>query len=297
MGNTQSEIKYLKKEIKCLKKENKRQQKEIMEIKNTSQEIYQQTDFNDKLFFSNADYQNLNLRSLTTIASSNSNTPQMEKGRKITHINKTSSKLDLYLTIGGAKPQGIKLIAILEPTGKPGDTHIFDILDYDTSGSPIGYNLSYNFNVLEAGKPIPKYNAGPTLAEFGTNQIWAGFVPDLRDTFDISCVPAGIGNLLCNDGQVCRDNAVKLSVKAGYTQQQAYNYNVGCKIIPPTDTAISSGNLQTVSLTDPKAPYSSQAIGYPLDTAVPKQQTSKASGTYTVEWIGPVVSLGNYKTN
>lgn len=297
MGNTQSEIKHLEKEIKCLKKENKRQQREIMKIKNTSQEIYQQTDYNDKLFYSNAEYQNLNLRTLTTIANSQKSTPPMEKGRTITHINKTSTPLDLYLTIGGANPQPIKLIAKLEPNGKSGDTYVFHILDYDIGDKPIGYNLSYNFNVLETGKPIPKYNAGPTLAEFGTNQIWAGFVPDLRDTFDISCVPAGIGNLLCNNGQACRDKAVELSLGAGYTQQQAYNYNVGCKIIPPTNTAIPSGNLETVSITNSKAPYSSQAIGFPLDTAVPKQQTGRASGNYIVEWIGPIVSLGNYKTN
>lgn len=292
-GNNHSEIKYLKKEITSLKKENKRQQKEIIEIKNNTQEIYQLTNYNDKLLLKNTNYQNLNLRSLTTIANSNNNTPEMKTGRIITHLNLTSQFLDLYVTIGGISPHGITFLKTLEPLI---GTYVYDIKDYDISNNPIGYNLSYNFNVLKSGDPIPEYNAGPTLAEFGVNQIWSGFVPELRDTFDISCVPAGIGNLLCDDGQICRDIAVNLSLKAGYTQQQSYNYNVGCKIIPPTKTAIPSGNLQTVSITNPKAPFTSQVIGFPLDTAIPKQQTGYASGNYNVEWINPIVSLGNYKT-
>jgi len=305
------------KKIKNLKKENKEQQKEIEKLKvessmqeeqikqlqinttslqnqinqsNTnSQEQIKLRDFNDKVFFKNTNYQNLNLRSLTYIANSASSTPPMVIGRTITHTNKTQISLDLYVTIGGSSPVGITLLTTLGPTG----SYVFNILDYN-SGSPVGYNASYNFNVLKSGDPIPQYNAGPTLAEFGTNQIWTGFTPELRDTFDISCVPAGIGNLLCNNGQSCRNQAVNLSLLAGYTQQQAYNYNVGCQIIPPTGTAIPAGNLSTVSITDPTAPYLSQAITYPLDTAVPKQQTGSAAGNYTVNWINPVVSLGNY---
>jgi len=310
MGNNFSNKKCCEKDIKNLKKENKKQQKEIKKLQtnttllqnqinqsntNTQQQI-KLRDFNDKEFLSNARYQNLNLRSLTTISSSNGDTPIMIKGRTITHINNTSIPLDLYMTQGGANPLPITLLTTLQPNGQNGDSYIFNILDYDSSTppNPIGYNLSYNFNVLKSGDPIPQYNAGPTLAEFGTNQIWSGFIPELRDTFDISCVPAGIGNLLCNNGQQCRDQAVNLSFQAGYTQQQAYNYNVGCQIIPPSGTAIPTGNLSTVSVTDSTAPYLSQAIGYPLDTANPKQQTGSASGNYTVNWISPVVSLGNY---
>jgi len=289
--------------IKNLKKENKKQQKEIKQLQTNTTSLQDQInqsntnaqeqiklrDFNDKVFFQNTNYQNLNLRSLTYIANSASSTPPMIIGRTITHTNQTSISLDLYVTIGGSSPVGITKLTTLGPTG----TYVFTILDYN-SGNPVGYNASYNFNVLKSGDPIPQYNAGPTLAEFGTNQIWTGSIPELRDTFDISCVPAGIGNLLCNNGQSCRNQAVSLSLQAGYTQQQAYNYNVGCQIIPPTGTAIPSGNLSTVSVTDSIAPYSSQAIGYPLDTAAPKQQTGSASGNYIVNWINPVVSLGNY---
>ena len=89
--------------------------------------------------------------------------------------------------------------------------------------------------------------------------------------------------------------AVELSKKTGYTQQQVYNYNVGCKIIPLSNTKIPSGNLDTVFVTNSTAPYSSQAITYPLDTANPKQQTGSAEGNYNIEWINPIVSLGNYK--
>lgn len=289
-----------KKQIKKLKKTQNLQEIQIERMNIVSQEQIKLRDFNDREFYQNANYQNQMLRNLTTIANIDSNTPPMETGRTITHKNETSILLDLYITIGGANPQGITLLTTLQPKGQIGDSYVFNILDYDNSTppNPIGYNAQYNFNVLKSGDPIPQYNAGPTLAEFGTNQIWSGAIPELRDTFDISCVPAGIGNLLCNNGQTCRDKAVKLSVQSGYTQQQAYNYNVGCQIIPPTGTSIPSGNLSSVSITNSTAPYSSQAITYPLDTAIPKQQTGSAmvgiAGNYVVNWTNPIVSLGNY---
>lgn len=298
MGNQQSNT-CLEKEIKHLKKQNKKQKKEIEKLEKKYIDINNRTEYNDKIFFQNTKYQNLNLTSLTTIANTNGYTPEMKKGRTITHVNETSITLDLYVTIGGSNPQGITKIATLQPNGVQGSSFVFNILDYDISGNPIGYNTSYNFNVLKSGDPIPQYNAGPTLVEFGTNQIWSGSTPELRDTFDISCVPAGIGNLLCDDGQNCRNKAIKLSLNSGFTKQQAYNYNVGAQIIPPSGTSIPSGNLSTVSVTNPSAPYSSQAITYPLDTAVPKQQTGSAeievAGNYIVNWINPIVSLGNYK--
>lgn len=227
----------------------------------------------------------------------NDNLPLMKSGRTITHINKTFIDLDLYITIGGLNPQNVSLLTTLTANG---GTYIYNILDYDNSipENPIGYNAQYNFNVLPAGDRVPQYNAGPTLVEFGINQIWPGCDPELRDTFDINCVPVGIGDLICNNRQLYRDIAIALSLEAGFTQQQAYNYNVGVQIIPPTGTAIPSGNLQTVSITDPTAPYSSQAITYPLDTEFPKQQTGSAmigvAGNYVVNWIGPIVSLGEY---
>jgi len=91
-----------------------------------------------------------------------------------------------------------------------GNTHIFQI--------PNIYNWQGNFNVLPTGDKCPNNNAGPTLAEFGINQIWANYNPPLRDTFDISTVPATIGNLLCTNGQTCRDQAVKYHKQPDYIQ-------------------------------------------------------------------------------
>ncbi len=287
--------KKLKKQIKKLQKENIKQQKQINELSRNDIRQNKLRDYNQTLVYQQFKYQNLNLRSLTTIASENGDVPPMQTGRTITHVNLTSTPLDLYLTVGGSNPQEITKLTTLTENG---GTYTFQILDYDETNNPIGYNAQYNFNVLNAGDPIPQYNAGPTLVEFGTNQIWSDSDPILRDTFDISCVPAGIGNLICNNGQPCRNVAIQLSYQSGYTQQQAYNFNVGVQIIPPTGTAIPSGDLLTVSVTDSTAPYSSQAIGYPLDTAVPKQQTGSAmvgvAGNYFVNWIDPIVSLGNY---
>ena len=251
-------------------------------------------DHNDLVLYTQNETQNNGLQNILNLISSGATLPPMKKGRTITHINKTNTDLDLYVTIGGLNPKPLtKIVTLVHTSG----SHVFDILDYSGT-KPVGYNASYNFNVLPKGDKIPTHNAGPTLAEFGTNQIWASSTPDLRDTFDISCVPAGIGNLLCNDGQKCRDKAVNLSKKSGYTQQQAYNYNIGCKIVAPTGTQIPSGNLASPSVTDSTAQFTSEAIGFPLDTAIPKQQTGSAietiAGDYTVEWIDPIVSLGNY---
>jgi len=215
-----------------------------------------------------------------------SNSPPLTNNRTITHYNQSGQTIDLYLTLGG---NGLTIKKIATITN--GNSYIFQI--------PNIYNWLGNFNVLPTGDKCPNNNAGPTLAEFGINQIWANFNPPLRDTFDISTVPATIGNLSCTNGQTCRDKAVEISQATGlYTKQQSYNYNFGCKIVPPSGTQIPSGNLQTVSCTNTLG-YPSDAIGYPLDTAVPKQQTGSAmlniAGNYKVYWTGPVVSLGNYK--
>jgi len=230
MGNYNSscceEIECMNKKIQKLEKKNK----EILNVNSIR-------DNNDKFFYKQNETQNAVSQSILNLVANKKPLPEMKTGRTITHTNKTHINLDLYVTIGGLNPEPLTKIATL---AKNGGSHVFHILDYKKA---IGYNASYNFNVLPEGDKIPKYNAGPTLAEFGTNQIWASSIPDLRDTFDISCVPAGIGNLLCNDGQKCRNKAVDLSKKSGYTQQQAYNYNVGCEITPPDKTKIPSGNL------------------------------------------------------
>jgi hypothetical protein len=291
MGNIDScdkKINHLERKLRKLQLKNKQLNDQITRVNNLR-------DNNDRFFYKQNETQNAGLQSVLNLVSNKETPPEMKKGRTITHHNLTDIDLDLYVTVGGYNPEPLTKITTLN---KNGGIHVFNILDYiDTKA--VGYNASYNFNVLPKGDKVPKYNAGPTLAEFGTNQIWASSVPDLRDTFDISCVPAGIGNLSCNNGQPCRNKAIELSKNAGYTEQQAYNYNVGCQIIPPDGTKIPSGNLETVHINEPTAPYSSNAIGYPNDTAVPKQQTGSATlesaGNYIVKWTGPIVSLGKYE--
>lgn len=216
--------------------------------------------------------------------------PPIAQGRQIIHFNNSGIDLDLYLTIGAVGQTPQKLATLTTRSGS--NSYTYDI--------PNSYNWVGNFNVLPAGDHIPNDNAGPTLAEFGLNQIWPGATPPLRDTFDISTVPAGIGNLLCNDGQACRNKAVMLSLGTGkYSQQQAYNYNVGCRIVPPSGTAIPNGSLQSPICTNTLG-YPAYSIGYPLDTAVPKQQTGSAmvgvAGNYHVYWIPPVVPLNPKST-
>jgi hypothetical protein len=99
----------------------------------------------------------------------------------------------------------------------------------------------------------------------------------MRDTFDISTVPGGLGSC-CKNGP--RSAAVAQSMASGFTGQKAYSYNVGAQIIP-TSTGICTD-------TDGDC---AQSIGYPNDTAFPKQQTGGATGSYTVNFLDPVVSL------
>jgi len=268
-------------EIHKLNKKIKKMQKEIDLLRQNT--LISQTGINNVNVV-----QSNSINNVFSLISSGSSLPVMVTGRTITHTNLTGINLDLYITIGGLNPQPVTKITTLAP----GASYIFNIPDYDNNGNPSGYNWNGNFNVLKSGDSVPLHNAGPTLAEFGTNQIWNNvqYAP-LRDTIDISTVPAGIGNLLCNNGQKCRDTAVKLSQSTGlYTLQQSYNYNVGVEIIPPSGTALPSGNLQTVKCTNTKG-YPSDAIGYPLDTGLPKQQTGSSSGNYIVNWINPIVSL------
>ena len=196
--------------------------------------------------------------------------------RTITFNNTTSATpLDLYLTVGGGNPQPITGIALGMAVG---GSHIYPI-------SNTGYNWSGNFTAMPAGIPPPQYNAGPTIAEFGLNQVWSGAIPPLRDTFDISTVPAGIGSTL-NNGP--RSAVVAKSQAAKFSVQQSYNYNFGVSITPPTSVVLPQTVMVTCIDTNGDC---AQSIGYPNDTALPKQQTTDATGNYIVDFIDPVVSL------
>jgi hypothetical protein len=193
-------------------------------------------------------------------------------GRTITFNNNTSAtNLDLYLTVGGTNPLPLTKLATINTSG----SFMWPI--------PEIHNWTGNFTTLPAGASIPKFNAGPTIAEFGFNQVWSGFVPEIRDTFDISTVPSGIGTG-ANDGP--RSLVVQLSRDAGFSIQQSFNYNVGVQIVPPA--GVLPVQTVTCNVTDGNSPDS---ITFPNDTAFPKQQTAEALGSYIVNLIDPVVSL------
>lgn len=81
-----------------------------------------------------------------------------------------------------------------------------------------------------------------------------------------------------------------------HTEQQSYGYNVGITIIPPTPpTGPSYPPLQTAPYWPPVTVTSNNldgasadSIGYPNDTALPKQQTTYSSGDYTVLFTLPL---------
>ncbi len=183
--------------------------------------------------------------------------------------------MDLYLTVGGTNPQPIKMLATITTAGPD---YVWPIPD-DI------YGWNGNFTTMPTGISPPQFNAGPTIAEFGLNQYWHGATPDMRDTFDISTVPPGIGTNV-NNGP--RSAAVAASREAGFTIQQSFNYNVGVEIV----SSVVGGVLPTVTVTCTVTNGDSpDSIGYPNDTAVPKQQTGVATGDYTVNFLDPVVSL------
>jgi hypothetical protein len=156
---------------------------------------------------------------------------------------------------------------------------------------PVIQGWNGNFTAFPTGTPSL---AGGTIAEFGLNQLWSGFVPALRDTFDISTVPPGIGTL-CNDGPhgfpPNTNNCVYFSQQSGFGTQQSYGYNIGIQIIPPSTGSLVSQPVACVGVLG----NSTNSIGFPNDTAYPKQQTieclSAPAGNYVVNFLDPVVSL------
>jgi hypothetical protein len=192
-------------------------------------------------------------------------------GRTITfNNNSTTDGITIYLTVGAPDPEPATLIATLDQT----DSYVWDI--------PETVNWSGNFSFWETGKgPAP----GSTLFEIGLNQKWKG-IEDLRDTFDISTVPPGIGDLFQNGP---RAEAVAFSAAQGFTTQQSRGYSVGLEVVPPVAPMDPPIPLPTVTVTcDVATGNSSEAITYPNDTATPRQQTGYAEGNYIVNIINPV---------
>ena len=215
------------------------------------------------------------LTALTEALNSCCPLPPPPPGRTITFQNNTlATPLAVYFTKGAPDPVAPTIIATLNPTQQ----HVWPI--------PDTWNFSCNFYAWTVG-----YTGclnGATLIEPGFNQTW----PDptaLRDTWDISTVPPGIGSQY-PDGP--RDAAVALSFSRGYTVHQSRGYNFGMTITY-SGTAIDP-------MTEPVVPVTAniitgdcpQSIGYPNDTAYPKQQTAFADGAYIVSFIDPVAVDG-----
>lgn len=195
-------------------------------------------------------------------------------GRTITFTNNSSTEdITIYLTVGAPEAAPPTLIATL-PIG---DSYEWPI--------PETVNWSGNFQFWVSGQGPAE---GSTLFEVGLNQLWSGIEPPnpLRDTFDISTVPPGLGDLYANGP---RADAVAYSLSQGFTTQQSRGYSVGLLVTPPPAPVNPPRPLVTVPVTaDDVTGNCPEAITYPNDTAYPKQQTGYAEGNYTVSIIDPV---------
>lgn len=201
----------------------------------------------------------------------------------------------MYITTGGTNPSGPTLLTTLDAsTG----TYVWDI------PSTLNWSGNFQFWPVTSG-PTTQPQAGSTLVEMGLNQKWQGLT-ELRDTFDISEVPPGLGGELANGP---RDAVIALSAANGFNTQQSQGYSVGLTITPPNSSVTGQPSLPTyVSSTIPygsvgpaqntwatSANYNDiGAITFPNDTqnthptghpeiTIYKQQTGYAVGNYVVD--------------
>ena len=210
------------------------------------------------------------LDGLTAIVAGCCSIPPPVTGHKVTFFNSTSATtLDLYITVGGATPSGPTLLT----TFAPGASYQWP--------APGTYNWSGNFQAWPTGTGPA---AGATLFEIGFNQPGPPSDPQMRASGDISTVPPGLGNQ-CADGP--RDACVLLSRAAGFSDQQSYGYNVGMRWVPPVTALLPPQVPVECISTDGNCPGS---IGYPNDTAYPKQQTMYDTPTsdHEVYFLDPV---------
>jgi hypothetical protein len=228
-------------------------------------------------------YQSFLLSNLYNQVAAGTPPPPIPSGRTILFQNQTAATtLDIYLTQGYPTATSPTIL----PSGAavaPGSSVTWPI--------PQVQGWNGNFTAFPSGSPSV---AGATIAEFGLNQLWSGATPPLRDTFDISTVPPGIGTL-CNNGPhgfpPNTNNCVYFSRQSGFSTQQSYGYNIGIQIIPPSTGSLPSQNVTCTGMNG----LSPDSIGYPNDTAFPKQQTIQClnppQGNYTVNFLDPVVPI------
>lgn len=233
--------------------------------------------------------QNYGLYSTTTV-------PTPPTSRTVTFNNLVSTTaINVYITTGGTNPSGPTLLTTLDAsTG----TYVWDI------PSTLNWSGNFQFWPVTSG-PTTQPQAGSTLVEMGLNQKWQGLT-ELRDTFDISEVPPGLGGELANGP---RDAVIALSAANGFNTQQSQGYSVGLTITPPNSSVTGQPSLPTyVSSTIPygsvgpaqntwatSANYNDiGAITFPNDTqnthptghpeiTIYKQQTGYAVGNYVVD--------------
>lgn len=189
-------------------------------------------------------------------------------GRTVTFINNStmSTSATIYLTVGAPNPEPPTLIATL-PIGGTYSWAIPGVL-----------NWSGNFQFWKVGSgPAP----GASLIELGTDQQWKGIV-GLRDTFDISNVPPAIPPDL-NNGP--RSACVAYAAAQGFSTQQSRGYSCGLTLIPPAQDPDQPIMPRQTVTSNVATGDSAESIGYPNDTAYPKQQTIEATGNYIVQIV------------
>jgi len=195
------------------------------------------------------------------------------EGRTVTFTNSSDDNaITVYITVGAPEASGPTLLTTLEI----GDSFVWDI--------PATKNYSGNFSFWHTGSGPA---AGSSLFEFGFNQKWKDIVI-LRDTFDISNVPPGPLPSYLNNGPraacVTYSNTI-----LGYSTQQSRGYSVGLQIATTGTQTPPALATQTV-LSNVATGISTQSVGYPNDTAYPKQQTVNVGLSYVCT-IVEVVSI------
>jgi hypothetical protein len=205
--------------------------------------------------------------------------PPLPAARSITFTNNTSSAVSLFLTVGAPAAAPIALLSTLAVSA----SLVWPV------PAVVGWNGNFTVWPLVVAATQGFNPSLGTVIEFGLNQFWSfPGVLQLRDTWDVSTVPPGLGSSGANGP---RSLVVELSIEAGYSQQQAYGYSVGTLITPPINAAVAPDFIpQPVVTTCAQLDGNcAQSITFPNDTAAPKQQTGYADGSYTVSLIAPTV--------
>jgi hypothetical protein len=222
--------------------------------------------------------------------------PNPPSSRTVTFNNLVSTTaINVYVTVGGTNPSGPTLLTTLPATS---GTHVWNI------PNTLNWSGNFQFWPVTSG-PTTQPQAGSTLIEMGLNQKWKGLT-ELRDTFDISEVPPGLGSEFANGP---RDGAIAFSAANGFNTQQSQGYSVGLTITPPNssvsgqpalptfpsstipyntvgpaqNTWATSANYNAIgAITYPNDTLNTNPTGFPLVT-IYKQQTGYAVGNYVVD--------------